>query len=151
VECQHVQNVSLGGWVPPSYFEASGTTRLIPGILPVFQSHQEESSQHLVCLYRSPQQGIVLVYCDGSTDGGRGIAAGWLFAGCFIYGSASLCCMCTGSAAGELLGLVGALYQALTSSLHETYEFHLDSQNIIRYVFRCEDPISKAYSACIQY
>ncbi len=134
VEHDHVQHVfRYGGWVPPDYFANTGSIILIPDILPVFQSHEQESSSVSVCFYRSPEQGIVYAYCDGSTKGGLGIAAGWLFAGCFIYGSASLCCMCTGSAAGELLGLVGALCQALTSSLHEQYQFHLDSENAIGY------------------
>ena len=146
VELDSVQQVfRYGGWVPPSYFANTGSIILIPDILPVFQSHEQESSSASIAVYRSPGKGIVHAYCDGSTKIGLGIAAGWVFAGCFIYGSAALCCMCTGSAAGELLGLVGALYQALTSSLYEEYQFLLDSQNTISYVFEGQDPCSKAH------
>lgn len=151
VEPDRAQHVfRYGGWVPPDYFSKIGSIMLIPDILPVFKSHEQENSSVSISFYRSPQQGIVYAYCDGSTKSGLGIAAGWLFAGCFIYGSASLCCMCTGSAAGELLGLVGALYQALTSSLHEEYQFHLDSANAIGYVFKGHDPCSKVLILYIQ-
>ncbi len=60
VELDRAQQVfRYGGWVPPSYFAKTGSILLIPDILPVFQSHEQESSSASIAFYRSPEQGIV--------------------------------------------------------------------------------------------
>ena len=101
---------SCRGWTPCEVFgESSESHELCQVSAPPDRSSGAPLSLLLLMTPVTRGSGTCFVFHDGSVAGdghsGQGIAAGWVFSGCFLSGSVSLACMCTGSAAGELLGI----------------------------------------------
>lgn len=138
--------LSLGGWAPPAKFafsdeyvtlhEVSLPTRVKQ--MAVYIGDEAPPSALVLHL------GSVRVYTDGSTNHGHGIAGGWVYSAGYCSGRASLACKCTGSAASELLGIVGGLYEVFWRYREfRTFIFMVDSLVAMNYVFSGADPVDK--------
>ena len=101
-------NAHAGGWAPCELFREGCETHVLYQV----SSPPDKSNGVLVSLLPLTMPAIrgsgrCLVYHDGFVAGdghsGQGIAAGWVFSGCFLSGSVSSACICTEAAAGELL------------------------------------------------
>ena len=97
-----------GGWAPPAVFVTTGQQHVLHQVvMPSAVLHSRVSVTAPVVV---AGEGRCVVFSDGSVSSGAqrfsgGIAAGWIFSGLYASGSASLACTCTGSEAGELLGI----------------------------------------------
>jgi ribonuclease HI len=115
------------------------------------EASSEEMEEDPMAPVHSPRVtagGCCLVFSDGSVAGtghsGSGISAGWFFSGSNVSGSASIACMCNGSGAGELLGIVAALHFAFTMRVaREFFIFQGDNQTMMHHVFHTSEPTTK--------
>ena len=96
-----------GGWAPQGVFVTTGQAHLLHQVVMPSAVLSPVSVAAPVVV---AGEGRCVVFSDGSVSSGDqrfsgGIAAGWIFSGLYASGSASLACTCTGSEAGELLGI----------------------------------------------
>ena len=92
-----------GGWAPRAVFVTTGQQHVLHQVvMPSAVLHSRVSVTAPVVV---AGEGRCVVFSDGSVSSGAHIAAGWIFSGLYASGSASLACTCTGSEAGELLGI----------------------------------------------
>ena len=136
-----IRVLDRGGWAPPTFFEATGCTRML----------YEVPVRDILGASVSPQQAAsclpgVRVFVDGSADQGSGIAAGCLVSGEYLSSRASLALPgMTGSEASELLGVILGLMQVCM--LHRRYgRYHImvDSQRALEHVFEDKDPVERS-------
>ena len=103
----------FGGWTSAEFFQSLDESRVLHEVS--VEDMLRRGGDHAYVLVHpvtTPAQSgsrCCDVFHDGSVAGighhGQGIAAGWIFPSSFVCGSASLACGCTGSGAGELLGV----------------------------------------------
>ena len=143
----NIQGSSLtyGGWAPPTYFTASEETLTLYEVeVPTLTLQKElyvNESAHAVLAAEIPVHSTYQVYVDGSCNHFQGIAAGWIFAGKYLSGRASLAGYFTGSMASELLGICGGLAAATTLANDQvSFVFYIDAQGALDQVFGGAEP-----------